>query len=335
MSVRHLIDWQHVGDDDWFSLVRRGVSLSEQGHEWRQIAQGKSVALVFFNPSLRTRASMDLAAAQLGAYATVLEPGKGTWGTEWNPGSVMDGTAAEHITEAIGVLSRYYDALGVRVFAAGENYAEDRDEVRFKRILAASTVPVINLESAFYHPCQALADAVTLHRHFGGQTQGRRLVLHWCYHPKALPMAVPNSTLLMAARMGMQVTVARPEGFELDKQVMAVARQQAHRSGGAVTETDQPGCEGANIVYAKAWGGQAAYDDPDRELEMRSQWRNWRVTETMQHSGDGAHLMHPLPVRRNVVVDDGVLDGSATLHLDQAENRVHAQKAILEWVWNL
>lgn len=335
MSVRHLFDWQQVADPDWTRLISRGVELSERGHQWERAAQGKSLALVFFNASLRTRASMDLAAAQLGAHATVLEPGKGTWGTEWNPGATMDGNAAEHITEAIGVLSRYYDALGVRVFAAGEQYAEDRDEVRFKRILAASQVPVINLESAFYHPCQALADAVTLQRHFDGQTHGRRFVLHWCYHPKALPMAVPNSTLLMATRLGLDVTVARPEGFELDPQVMAVARQQAKQHGNDVVETDQPGCDDAQIIYAKAWGGSTAYADTDAESSMRAANKHWRVTEGMQSRGAGAHLMHPLPVRRNVVVDDAVLDGAATLHLDQAENRVHAQKAILEWVWNL
>lgn len=335
MTLRHLFDWQHIADEDWAALVQRGVRFSEQGFDWRQVAHGKALALVFFNPSLRTRASMDLAAAQLGAHATVLEPGKGTWGTEWNPGTVMDGTAAEHITEAIGVLSRYYDALGVRVFAAGEDYAEDRDEVRFKRIMAASTVPVINLESAFFHPCQALADAVTLHRHFNGQAQGKRLVLHWCYHPRALPMAVPNSTLLMAARMGMRVTVARPGGFELDPQVMSVARRHAQENGGEVLETEEPGCDDAHIVYAKAWGGNVAYDNPDAEAELRGALKHWRITESMQQRGDGAHLMHPLPVRRNVVVDDAVLDGSSSLHLDQAENRVHAQKAILEWVWNV
>ena len=208
--MKHLLTWADWSDDEWNTLLERAIDFGSRGKLWEQRANGKSIGLVFFNPSLRTRASMELAAAQLGGYASIVEPGQGSWAMEWRPDAVMDAAAAEHIVEGFGVLSRYFDVLAIRAFAAGDSYALNRDESVFRAMLDACSVPVINLESAFYHPCQALADATTLKRRFGGQTRGRKFVLHWCYHPKALPMAVPNSTLLMAARLGMDVTVARP-----------------------------------------------------------------------------------------------------------------------------
>ncbi len=277
---------------------------------------------------------MEVAAARLGAHTSTIVPGSGVWGMEWRDNQVMDQDAAEHIQEAIGVLSRYYDAIGVRLFASGTDYAEDRDDARMKRILEAATVPIINLESAFYHPCQALADAATLHTHFGGKVKGRKFVLSWAWHPKALPMAVPNSALLMATRLGMDVTVARPEGFDLDPDLMKTARSYAARHGRQVKECDDlhAATAGADVIYAKSWGGRLRYADPDAELVLRNQYQSWRISTT--HLGK-ASFMHCLPVRRGVVVDDDVLDSPQAIHLLQAEFRLYAQMAILERVWNL
>lgn len=336
-TERHLIDWQHIDDETWQRQLERAVAHYQAGKTYTQRAHGKSLALMFFNPSLRTRTSMELAGAQLGAHVTTLTPGQGTWQFAFERGAVMDGAEAEHIREAIGVLSRYYDALGVRVFASMKDYAADRDEHLMSAISEAAAVPLINLESAFYHPCQALADAATLLTHFDGDVRGRKFVLSWAYHPKALPMAVPNSALLMAARLGMEVTVARPEGYALDADVMARARADAERSGGRVSESsDQAAAfDGAEVIYAKAWGGPLVYTDPDGERERRTSLRDWRVTEPLMARTREATFMHCLPVRRNVVVDDAVLDGPRAIHLLQAEYRLHAQKAILEHVWNL
>ncbi len=335
--LNHLLDWQHLDDTIWNDRVEAAVRHYRKGKEWTRKARGKSIGLLFFNSSLRTRTSMELAAAQLGAHATTLNVGQGVWGFSWGEGEVMDGDAAEHIREAVGVLSRYYDALGVRLFATGDNYAQDRDETLLHTFASASTVPVLSLESAFYHPCQALGDAGTLTTHFDGEVKGRRFVLSWAYHPKPLPMAVPNSALLAAARLGMDVTVARPEGYGLDPGVMNLARRYANATGGAVTETTDLAlaADGADVIYAKAWGGPLQYTDPEGERRLRASLKDWRITpDVMRRTREGV-FMHCLPVRRNVVVDDAVLDGPSALHLLQAEFRLHAQKAILEYLWNL
>lgn len=335
--MKHLLDWHLANDLTWESCLERSLHHERAGKVWTDAAHGRSIGLMFFNPSLRTRTSMELAAAQLGAYSTTLTPGAGTWKFAFERGAVMDGDAAEHIHEAIGVLSRYYDALGVRVFASLTDYEQDRQEVLMRTILDAASVPVINLESAFYHPCQALADASTITRHFSGDPSSRRFALVWSYHPRALPMAVPNSALLQAARLGMDVVVARPDEYALDAGVMTEARRYAASHGKRIEETTDldAAFDGAEVVYAKAWAGPLAYSSPDEEPSVRSRYRDWRVTaERMRRTNDGA-FMHCLPVRRNVVVDDAVIDGPLAIHLLQAEFRLHAQKAILEWIWDV
>jgi N-acetylornithine carbamoyltransferase len=337
ITERHLIDWHKVEEEEWVRQIEAAMRYHQGGMTWEQAARGKSLALLFFNSSLRTRTSMELAAAQLGAHSTTITPGQGTWSFAWDDGVLMEGVEAEHIHEAVGVLSRYYDALGVRVFASMNDYEKDRNEVLLNRFIEAATVPVINMESAFYHPCQALGDAATLMTHFDRQVAGRRFVLAWTYHPKALPMAVPNSALLMAARLGMQVTVAAPATYALDAGVLSQARSYAARHGTTVEEVSDMDAafEGADVVYAKAWGGALAYADPLAEDKVRKQYRRWRVTEQRMALTNQAAFMHCLPVRRNVVVDDSVLDGPAAIHLLQAEFRLHAQKAILASLWGL
>lgn len=330
--MRHLLDWQSLSDEVWHAAVERALYYFEHAGEWTSTAAGQSIALMFFNPSLRTRTSMELAAAQMGAFSTTLTPGQETWRFAFEAGTVMDGDEAEHIREAVGVLSRYYDAIGVRMFASQKHYQQDRDERLLRTFSAAASVPVINLESAFYHPCQALADAATVKQQLG-DPRGRKFVLTWAYHPKPLPMAVPNSAVLMAARSGMDVVVVRPEEYALDYGVMELARSY----GVDVEETDDRGAayRGADVVYAKAWGGPLVYSDPEREAAVRTSLTDWCVTENWMSRTNNGLFMHCLPVRRNVVVDDAVLDGPRAMHLQQAEFRLHAQKAILEYVWGL
>lgn len=334
---RHLLDWHLLEDYVWEAQVDAALHHYRDGKTWTPDAPSRSLALLFFNPSLRTRTSMELAGAQLGAHVTTLTPGQGTWGFAWDYGNPMDGPEAEHIREAIGVLSRYYDAIGVRIFASKTDYEQDQTERLLRRIINASTVPVINLESAFYHPCQALGDAGTLMTHFDEKVAKKHFVLSWAYHPSALPMAVPNSALLAAARLGMNVTIARPDGYALDDGIMEQARAYAEQHGTTIEESaDQAQAfEGADIIYAKAWGGPLVYTDPEGEATQREHLRDWRVTEKLMAQTDNAAFMHCLPVRRNIVVDDAVLDGPRAIHLLQSEFRLHAQKAILEYVWDL
>ena len=331
----HLTSWTDLDDATWQACLDR-ARWHRQHRAWTQTAAGKALGLVFFNPSLRTRASMDLAAAHLGAHAVTLTPGSGTWGLETRPDVTMDGDAAEHVKEAFGVLSRYVDALGVRTFATLSDFEADREDRAFRAAVAASAVPVVNLESARWHPCQELGDAATV-SDLLGDPRGKKLVVHWAPHPKPLPRAVPNSALLMAARLGMEVVVCRPEGFGLDADVLEAARAEAGKRGGSVTEsTDRPDAmAGASVVYAKAWAGNNVYDAPDLEAKQRASHADWRLGSGDMTRTDRAHFMHCLPVRRGVVVDGDVLDGDRGAHLLQAEYRLHAQKAILEWVWGL
>jgi len=336
LRLRDLDDatWRHVLES---AVLYRRAEGNGALSAVPQPAAGKALGMVFFNPSLRTRTSMERAAQQLGATATTLTPGNGTWELAWEDGAVMDGAEAEHVRDAIGVLSRYFDALGVRVFASGTDYAQDASDTLIQTIAEAASVPVVNLESAWAHPCQALADAAVLHDRFDGKLAGKKFVLSWTYHPKALPMAVPNSALRMAARCGMDVTVARPETHALDDEVMTAAQQAAAVSGGTVTTTDDldAAVDDADVVYAKSWGGPLVYTDPGQEAAFREQAQDWRITaDRMSRTRDGA-FMHCLPVRRNVVVDDAVMDGPHALHLDQAEYRLHAQRALLEHVWDV
>lgn len=334
---RHILRVDDLSDDNWDALRRSAVQHRRDETRGRNTAVGKSLGLVFMNPSLRTRTSMEGAAAHLGAHHTTLVPGDGSWELEWEKGAVMDGDAAEHVTEAIGVLSRYHDALGVRVFASGTDYDADRRDTLIRTIADIATVPVVNLESAWAHPCQGLSDAATLTERFSDDLAAKKFVLSWAPHPKPLPMAVPNTALRTAARCGMDVTVARPDSHPLDSDLMEEAQSVADAQGGSVAATtDQDAAvEGADVVYAKSWGGPLQYDDPAQEAEARAGHSDWRITEElMSHTRTGA-FMHCLPVRRNVVVDDAVLDGPHAIHLDQAEYRLHAQKALLEYVWDV
>ena len=336
--MRHLIDWQYYDEQTWQLLIERALWHYRSENRWHQSAQGKSIGLLFFNSSLRTRTSMELAAQQLGAFASALVVGQGTWGFAWDdPGVVMDGNEAEHIKEAVGVLSRYYDALGVRMFASLTDLEADRSEKLMTIFKEAAGVPVVNLESAFYHPCQALSDAAAMYTHFGGSPRGKKFTLAWCHHPKALPMAVPNSAFLTAARLGMNVTLACPTPYKLDPSIITLAEQYAASAGGSITHTENldDGVRDAHVVYAKAWSGPAIYANKEEEQTLRMAHKDWRITPPRMNATDNGVFMHCLPVRRNVVVDDQVIDSDAAMHLLQAEFRLHAQKAILEHLWEL
>src|SRR5271170_3259789 len=222
---------------------------------------GKILGLVFFNASLRTLASFQAGMARLGGSSFVITPGQGTWQLETRLHAVMNGAAAEHIREGIPVLASYCDALGVRAFAEGKSLATDLGETLFGMIDALCDKPLINLESAMNHPCQALADWRTLDEL--KVPKRAKFVLSWVYHPKALPLAVPAATVHMAAMRGMEVVVLRPEGFAMPPQIMEKARSAALSAGGSVTETSDRAAalKGASVLYAKEWGSTEYYGD--------------------------------------------------------------------------
>jgi N-acetylornithine carbamoyltransferase len=298
---------------------------------------GRSIALVFFNPSLRTRSSMQVGIHELGGNAVVLEPGGTSWTLEHREGAVMDTDKTEHVAEFVRVLGRYCAAIGVRTFAALKNWEEDRLDPVLNAFVKYSEVPVINLESAMHHPCQAMADMMTIKEKLGDGSKGpkgrRKVLLTWAWHPKPLPMAVPNSFALAAAQMGHQLTIAHPPGYELDDELMEQISTQAAEAGGEVKieYNVEEAFVGADVVYAKSWGSKHFYGAPEKDIEDRAPYRGqWIVDEAKMARTNSAIFMHCLPVRRNVIVTDAVLDSAASVVIDEAENRLHVQKAILE-----
>lgn len=307
------------------------ASRFKSGEDVSKPLAGKSVALVFFNPSLRTRASMQVGIYELGGNAVVLEPGGTSWTLEHRAGAVMDGDKTEHVAEFVRVLGRYCAAIGVRTFAALKNWDEERRDPVLSAFAEYADVPVINLESAMHHPCQALADMMTIREKFGEGK--RRVLLTWAWHPKPLPMAVPNSFALAAAQMGHDLTIAHPPGYELDDALVREINTHAFDAGSTVRVTNdvEEAFDGAEVVYAKSWGSRRFYGTPEDDIEERAPFRqDWIVDEAkMARTTDDSIFMHCLPVRRNVIVTDRVIDSASSVVIDEAENRLHAQKAIM------
>jgi len=328
-SPRHFTHLKDFTPAELLALAEQALALKKAPPTDAPLA-GKSLAFCFMNPSLRTQVSCEVAAASLGGHPITLSLGAGgggTWGMEAVEGVVMDGAAAEHLKEAVPVLGRYCAALGLRSFPAGKSWAEDKQELPLAAFRKYSTVPVINLESASGHPCQALADLMTIQERM--KPAGKNFLLTWAPHVKPLPMAVPNSAVEMAAMAGMNVTIARPEGYDLDPEVMKRVEQNCAARGTKLRITDDvPGAyDGQHVVYAKSWGSIANYaKPPSSEPDFR---KKWIVTADKMKRTDQSIFMHCLPVRRNVVVEDAVLDGPWSVVIDEAENRLHAAKAVL------
>lgn len=294
--------------------------------------KGKSIALVFFNPSLRTRTSFELGAQQLGGTAIVLSPGKDAWPIEFEVGAVMDGEAEEHIAEVARVLSRYVDLIGVRAFPKFLDWSVDRQDRVLQGFARYSTVPVINLET-ITHPCQELAHVLALQEHLGSaDLRGRKYVLTWTYHPKALNTAVANSALTIATRMGMDVTLLCPTPeYVLDERYMDWARANVAESGGSlsISHDIDSAYAGADVVYAKSWGALPYFGRWPDEKPIRDRFAHFMVDEAKMTLTNNAVFSHCLPLRRNIKATDAVMDSPRCIAIDEAENRLHVQKAIM------
>jgi len=293
--------------------------------------RGKVLSLLFLSPSLRTLASFQAAMTRLGGGSFVISPDMSIHGIETRPGIVMDGAAAEHIREAVPVIASYGDAIGIRAFAERKNLENDMAEVEFKGLVDLIDTPYINMESAMGHPCQNLADWKTMDD-FDIPANGGKFVLSWAYHPRALPLAVPVSTLYTAARRGMDVTILRPEGFELPEPLVQKAAEAAAANGGSITETDdrRQAMEDAHVIYAKSWSSTRCYGDRIGDQKLREAHLDWCVDESwFGNARQDCRFMHCLPVRRGVVVADAILDGPRSIVIPEARNRMLAQMAVL------
>ncbi len=326
--MRRFVDLADLSREEIADLLARATRLERVPEP--TALRGKVLAMLFFNPSLRTLASFQSGMARLGGSSFVIAPGQGSWALETRDGVVMDGAAAEHVREAIPVLAGYGDALGIRSFAGGQDLAADLEDRTFRAMDAVCPAPLINLESAVNHPCQALGDWKTLDDL--GVAPRSRFVLSWANHPKPLPLAVPAAALHMAAARGHEVVVLRPDAYALPETLMAKARVAAERAGGSVRETAdrRAALAGATVVYAKSWSSPRHYGDAGKEAELRAGLAEWCVRESwFAGARPDCRLMHCLPVRRNVVVADEVLDGPRSVVVRQAHNRMWAQMAVL------
>lgn len=319
------VDWSR---DELEALLEVAAGLKKQPIQDR--LKGKSIALMFLNPSMRTRTSFDLGMQQLGGIAIVLQPGKDAWGVEFEPGVVMDGDAEEHIAEVAGVLSRYCDLIGIRAFPKFQDWSSDREDKVIRTLAKYSSVPVINMET-IVHPCQELALMLTMKERLGTVAR-RKFLLTWTWHPRPLNTAVANSALLIASKFGMDVTLLCPEeAYRLDSQFELAAQQFADDSGGSleISHDIEKAYQGADMVYAKSWGALPYYGQPEQEWELRRKYRHFMVDEEKMALTNGGYFSHCLPLRRNIKASDGVMDADYCLALDEAENRLHVQKAIM------
>ena len=297
--------------------------------------------LLFFNPSVRTRMSCESAMARFGGTGVAINPGKDTWNFECGEGVVMDANTQEHVRELGPVLSRLSHLVGIRkseLITVGSrkadvsgDYATLASDEFLHRFAEFSEVPVVNLESNRWHPTQGLADAATILERVG-EPRGEKYVLSWAWHPKSLPVATPHSQILSAANLGMDVTLLRPEGWGLDPEVVTRARARAESLGGSLLETDdvEGAYDGARVVCAKAWGSLDYYGRFEEEARDKAHLRErWIVDrEKMSRTKEGIFL-HCLPVRRNIVVTDDVLDGPHAAVIDEAENRLWTIAGVL------
>jgi N-acetylornithine carbamoyltransferase len=333
--MKHFLNTQDWSRSELDALLAQASLFKRNriGDELRgRPLEGKSIALVFFNPSLRTRTSFEIGAFQLGGHAVVLQPGKDAWPIEFDLGTVMDGEAEEHIAEVAKVLSRYVDMIGVRAFPKFVDWSLDRQDKVLRGFARHATVPVINMET-ITHPCQELAHVMALQEHFGStDLRGRKYVLTWTYHPKALNTAVANSALTIATRMGMDVTLLCPTpDYVLDQRYMDWAAQNVVESGGSlqVSHDIESAYAGADVVYAKSWGALPYFGNWEPEKPIRDAYKHFIVDEAkMALTNDGV-FSHCLPLRRNVKATDAVMDSPRCIAIDEAGNRLHVQKAVM------
>jgi N-succinyl-L-ornithine transcarbamylase len=277
------------------------------------LGRNKTALLVFFNNSLRTRLSTQKAALNLGMNVMVLDVNQGAWKLETERGVVMNGDKSEHLLEAIPVMGSYCDIIGIRSFARFESKADDYGEVILNQFIQYSGRPVFSMEAATRHPLQTLADMLTIEEY--KKVEKPKVVMTWAPHPKALPQAVPNSFAEGLSMTDYEFVIANPEGYDLDP---------AFTAGARVAHDQDEALRGAHFVYAKNW---ASYEDYGRVLSMD---RRWTVTREKMALTDNAYFLHCLPVRRNMIVSDEVIESPQSLVIPEAANRVVAAQTILK-----
>ena len=328
MSKRDLLSAADLAPEELENLLELASRM--KGRKPGHVLAGKTLGLLFFDRSLRTRVSFEVAMVQLGGHCINIFADREIYDLEPEEQVVMDGLAEEHVKDAARTLSRYVDALGIRFTKRKGSWDRDRQELLLRSYATHATIPVINLESVQEHPCQAVADILTMRENLV-TLRGRRFTLAWADHPEPKSLGPSHSVLTLAATLGMEVTVAHPLGFELDPEILKTAGERSEQSGGSLRVVNDlgEGTRGAEVLYARSWGSRKYWEDPEREGMVKRSLQSWRIDREVMDQTDNALFMHPLPVRRNVVATDDVLDGPKSVIYDQAGNRLPVQKALL------
>ncbi len=298
---------------DLKAAVKEALEVKKTPYAFQDLGRNKTMILLFFNSSLRTRLSTQKAAQNLGMNVIVLDVNQGAWKLETERGVIMDGDKPEHLLEAIPVIGSYCDIIGIRAFAKFENKEEDYQEVIVNQFIKYSGVPVVSMEAATGHPLQGLADIITIEEY--KKVERPKVVLTWAPHPRALPQAVPNSFAQFAQAADYDFVITHPEGYELAPEF----------AGNARVEYDQKKAfEGADFIYAKNWASYKEYG------QILSTDRSWTVDEEKMALTNNAYFMHCLPVRRNMIVSDDVIEAETSLVIPQAANRVTSAQLVIK-----
>ena len=298
---------------DYKKIVEEAIQLKSNPNQLKGIGKNKSIGLLFFNPSLRTRISTQKASMILGLKTFVMNFNSEGWQLEFENNTIMSEDKAEHVKDAAKVLSEYCDIIAIRKFADLNNKIDDEKEIVLSSFLKYSTVPILNLESSTFHPLQGLADAITIH-----ETKNKarpKIVLSWAPHPKSLPHAVPNSFIKMAKKNNFELIVSNPIGYDLNPEIT---------KGINIIHDQKEAFINADFIYAKNW---SSYENYGKVLINDS---SWKIDKNKMSLTNNAKFMHCLPVRRNVVVDDDVIDSENSLVISQAENRIYSALIVLK-----
>ena len=314
--MRKFFDVSDIGDLD--TALKEAFQVKENPFAWKHLGENRTIMLVFFNSSLRTRLSSQKAALNLGMNPIVLNIGQDSWKLETQLGVVMDSDKSEHLREAIPVMTSYCDIIGIRSFAGLTDRDFDYGETILNQFVEFGSKPVISLESATVHPCQAFADLITIEEY--KRKPHPKVVMTWAPHPKALPQAVPNSFAQWMNRADVEFVITHPRGYELDPRF----------AGNAKVEYDQmKALEGADFVYAKNWSCPGVTNPADSG-KILSRDMSWTVDDAHMAVTDNAYFLHCLPVRRNMIVSDSVIDSSASLVIPEAANRVVSAQVVMK-----
>lgn len=299
--------------DSLQNWVKEAREIKENPLNYSSLGKGKSIGLLFFNSSLRTRLSTQKAALNLGLNPIVMNFSNEGWALEFGDGTIMDKGKSEHIKEAAQVISQYCNIIAIRAFALLKDKEKDQSEEVLHKFKKYASVPIVNMESSVGHPLQALTDAITLAEH--NQKKLPKVVLSWAPHPKALPHAVANSFVQMMGLQEAEFVITHPRGYELDPKITKNSK---------IEYNQEEAFKNADFIYTKNWSSFSDYG------QIISQDKNWMIDQKKMDLTNNAKFMHCLPVRRNVVVADEVIDGENSLVIEQANNRTYAAQLVLK-----